>query len=209
MSAHSAPVPATRTARRKASTRARLVESAERLMRDRGVEAVTIQDITDAADIGHGTFYLHFKTKGDVLGPVIERLAEPVHERVDRAAQGSSDPALRMALGLRFLLRAIANDPLWSWYARSGMSFSELVADMGSVPRNDIANGLESGRYDVADLTTTTSFIDGAIVGVVQALDGGGPAEELADTTAELVLRVLGIPSEEAAQLAHTPLELD
>lgn len=178
-------------------------------MRDRGVESVTIQDITDAADIGHGTFYLHFKTKGDVLGPVIERLAQPVHERVNRAAQGSDDPALRMALGLRFLLRAIANDPLWSWYARSGMSFSELVADMGSVPRNDIANGLESGRYDVADAAATASFIDGAIVGVVQALDDGKPADRLADTTAELVLRVLGIPAAEAADIAHQPLDLD
>ncbi len=207
MPASGAPVPATRTERRKASTRARLVESAERLMRDRGVEAVTIQDITDAADIGHGTFYLHFKTKGDVLGPVIERLAAPVHAQVDRAAAGSDDPARRMALGMRYLLRAIANDPLWSWYAQSGMSFSELVADMGPVPRGDIANGLDSGRYAVADVAATTSFIDGAIVGVVQALDDGQPADRLADTTAELVLRVLGIPSDEAAQIAHEPLD--
>ena len=33
-----------RVERRRASTRARIVEAAERLMRDRGVEAVTIQD---------------------------------------------------------------------------------------------------------------------------------------------------------------------
>ncbi|MEM8618847.1 MAG: TetR/AcrR family transcriptional regulator [Actinomycetota bacterium] len=209
MSSATTELRATRTERRKASTRARLVESAERLMRDRGVDEVTIQDITDAADIGHGTFYLHFKTKGDVLAPVIERLAEPVHARVDRAAGGSTDPALRMALGLRIVLRAIADDPLWSWYARSGMSFSELVADMGAAPRTDITNGLDSGRYRVGDPSTTVSFIDGAIVGVVAALDDGEPADRLADTTAELVLRVLGIAPDEAAQIAHEPLPVD
>lgn len=200
--------PMTRFERRRASTRARIVEAAERLMRDRGVEAVTIQDITDAADVGHGTFYLHFKTKGEVLRPLIEHLSEQVHERVDRAARGATDPALRMALGLRILLRAIAEDPLWSWYARSGTSFSELVSEMGKPPAEDLRNGLESGRFDVADVPATTSFIDGAFVGMVGSLDQGARPDETADITAELVLRVLGVPAEEAAQIAREPLEI-
>ncbi|MEM9037287.1 MAG: TetR/AcrR family transcriptional regulator [Actinomycetota bacterium] len=196
----------TRAERRKAATRARVVDAAERLMRDRGVDDVTIQDITEAADVGHGTFYLHFKSKGEVLRPVIERLAAPVAEQIDTAARGSTDPALRVALGVRFVLRAIAEDPLWSWYSRSGLSFSNLVADMGVQAREDITNGLDSGRFDVGDVATTVSFIDGAIVGVVSAIDEGVPAEELADGTAELMLRVLGIPTDEAARLARTPL---
>ncbi|MEM9040782.1 MAG: TetR/AcrR family transcriptional regulator [Actinomycetota bacterium] len=205
-SAESARV-GTRTERRRAATRARVVDAAERLMRDRGVDDVTVQDITEAADIGHGTFYLHFTSKGEVLRPVIERLAAPVAERIDTAAGGSTDPALRVALGVRLLLRAIAEDPLWSWYSRSGLSFSNLVADMGREPREDITNGLDSGRFDVDDVASTVSFIDGAIVGVVAALDEGAPVDELADTTAELMLRVLGIPADEAARLAHMPID--
>lgn len=177
-------------------------------MRERGVEAVTIQDITDAADLGHGTFYLHFKAKGDVLGPVIERLAAPLHEQVDRAAQGSNDPALRQALGLRILLRAIADDPLWSWYARSGISFGRLSADMGTQPMDDTEHGLESGRYDVADLRTAIYFLDGALIGVIRALDDGRPVDEIGTTTAELMLRVLGVDSSEAAAIARVPLDV-
>ncbi len=198
----------TRFERRKASTRARIAEVAEQLMRDRGVDAVTIQDITDAADVGHGTFYLHFKSKGDVLRPVIEHLSDQVHVKVDRAARGERDPALRMALGLRILLRAIAEDPLWSWYARSGVRFSQLVAAMGRPPAEDMERGLESGRFVVADLPATECFINGAVVGMVTSLDDGAPADQTADTTAELVLRVLGISAEEAARIAREPLEI-
>ena len=177
-------------------------------MRERGVEAVTIQDITEAADVGHGTFYLHFKTKAEVLRPVIEHLSEGVHAQVDRAARGARDPALRMALGFRLLFRAIAEDPLWRWYARSGMPFSGLVADMGTPPSEDIRNGLESGRFNVADVPATTSFIDGALIGVIASLGEGVHVDAVAETTAELVLRVLGVPAEEAAQIAREPLEL-
>lgn len=197
----------TRSERRKASTRARIVEAAERLMRDRGVEEVTIQDITEAADVGHGTFYLHFKTKGEVLRPLIEHLSDQVHVRVDQAAHGATDPALRNALGLRILLRAIAEDPLWSWYARSETSFSELVSEMGTPPADDMRNGLKSGRFEVADLPATVSFINGALVGMIALLDAGARADETADMTAELVLRVLGVSAEEARQIARQPLE--
>ena len=177
-------------------------------MRERGVEAVTIQDITEAADVGHGTFYLHFKTKAEVLRPVIEHLSGQLHAQVDRAAHGTRDPALRMALGLRVLLRAIAEDPLWSWYARSGTSFRGMIADMGTTPMEDIQRGLESGRFDVADLPTTWSFLDGALIGVITALGEHARVDAVAESAAELVLRALGIPAEEAAQIAREPLEL-
>lgn len=176
-------------------------------MRERGGEGVTIQDITDAADVGHGTFYLHFKTKAEALGPVIERLAERVHAQVDRAAGGAKDPALRMALGLRILFRAISEDPLWSWYARSRTPFRQLIADLGAPPLEDVRRGLETGRFVVADVQTTWSFVDGALVGVITALSEGACADDVAETTAELVLRVLGIAAEEAAQIAREPLE--
>ena len=46
-----------RGARRKARTRARLLEASEQLFIAKGLERVSIQDITDTADVGFGTFY--------------------------------------------------------------------------------------------------------------------------------------------------------
>ncbi len=178
-------------------------------MRERGVESVTVQDITEAADIGHGTFYLHFETKSDVLGPVIDQLADRLHARVDRAARGDQDPALRLATGIRLALRAIAGDPLWNWYVfRSGTPFRRLAEGMGAPPVEDMNQGVSSKRFRLADLRATWSFVDGAMIGVLTAWNQGLLTEDAAETTAELVLRSLGVAPEEAEQIAHIPLEL-
>ncbi len=196
--------PATRSERRRAGTRARIVVEAERLMRRYGVEAVTVQDITDAADVGHGTFYLHFKTKAEVLRPVIERLAEKIHERVDRLTSGSDDPALRLATGIRIALAAIAGDPLWNWYVfQSGTPFRRLADGMGAPPLEDMDRGIALGRFLVSDLRATWSFIDGALIGI---LSTGKWQETTAEAAAEMVLRSLGISPDEAALIARRPL---
>ena len=52
-----------RGARRKRETRARLLEAALRLSAERGMEGVAINEITEAADVGFGSFYNHFESK--------------------------------------------------------------------------------------------------------------------------------------------------
>ncbi|MBW2244820.1 MAG: TetR/AcrR family transcriptional regulator [Deltaproteobacteria bacterium] len=199
----------TRSQRRRTETRSRIVKAAERLMRERGVEAVTIHDITEAADVGHGTFYLHFKTKGDVLRPVIEQLAERLHAHVDRATGGAVDPAVRMATGVRIALRTIVGDPLWNWYVfRSGTPFRRLAEGMDGPPAKDMDRGVASGRFFAADLPATWAFIDGAMTGVLTALSRGTLGDDAVETTAELVLRSLGIGAEEASRIARRPLAL-
>ena len=36
------------------------------------IDDIQIKHITEAADVGHGTFYLHFKSKYDVLVPIVQ-----------------------------------------------------------------------------------------------------------------------------------------
>ncbi len=199
----------TRSQRRRQRTQARIVEAAEQLMRERGVEAVTIQDITEAADIGHGTFYLHFENKAAVLRPLIDQQAEHLHARVDRVTGAEGDPALRLAAGIRIGLRAIANDPLWNWFVfRSGTPFRRLAEGMGAPPVEDVKRGIASGRFQVRNLRSTWSFIDGALIGVLTAWNQAALGEDAAEITAELVLRTLGVSPEEAERIAREPLDL-
>jgi AcrR family transcriptional regulator len=64
--------PATRHERRRRKTRRQLVDASVALVLEKGYEAVTIQDITDRADLGRGTFYLHFKDKEESVWSAIE-----------------------------------------------------------------------------------------------------------------------------------------
>jgi AcrR family transcriptional regulator len=66
-----------RGARRRAGTRRRLLEAARVVFARAGLDAATIAQITDEADTGFGTFYLHFATKEDAYRAVlVEGFAE-------------------------------------------------------------------------------------------------------------------------------------
>ena len=58
-----APDAAARGAKRRIESRKRLLTAARKLFVARGYHATRPQDISKAADLGHGTFYLHFKDK--------------------------------------------------------------------------------------------------------------------------------------------------
>ncbi len=70
MNTDSVEVAAARTgrgARRRARTRADLLAAARVVFAARGYHDATVADITGAADVAVGTFYLHFRDKDDVL----------------------------------------------------------------------------------------------------------------------------------------------
>ncbi|MGH9627214.1 MAG: TetR/AcrR family transcriptional regulator, partial [Bryobacteraceae bacterium] len=59
-------IPQSRRARKKASTRAQIVAAAIRLFSEQGIDAVTVDQIAAAADVGKGTIYNYFQTKEDI-----------------------------------------------------------------------------------------------------------------------------------------------
>jgi AcrR family transcriptional regulator len=75
-----------RRARRRAELRERIFRAALELFAERGFLETTVEDITEAADVGKGTFFNYFPTKEHVLATLgAERLA--VIERAHRRAQ--------------------------------------------------------------------------------------------------------------------------
>jgi AcrR family transcriptional regulator len=62
--------------RKKERTRREIYEAAMRLFAKAGFGAVTIADICEAADVGRGTFFLHFPSKAALLYEFNQRVAE-------------------------------------------------------------------------------------------------------------------------------------
>jgi AcrR family transcriptional regulator len=77
-----------RHARRRLQTRKLLAHSALQLVLERGYEAITIQDITERADLGRGTFYIHFKDKEEAVWAsfqeLFQQLEQSAHQQLDR-----------------------------------------------------------------------------------------------------------------------------
>src|SRR5208283_2404466 len=77
-----------RRQRRTAETRLRLFRCAVHLFAERGFPNVTVEDITEAADVGKGTFFNYFESKDHVLGVMAEIQLGKVREAVTLAESG-------------------------------------------------------------------------------------------------------------------------
>lgn len=64
--------PLTRHDRRRERTRKQLQDALLGLLLERSFEALVVQEISDAADVGRGTFYFHFDSKEEVLWSIVE-----------------------------------------------------------------------------------------------------------------------------------------
>lgn len=196
--------PLSRVERKRLEARTRIVEAAESLFRERGVADVTIQDITAAADVGHGTFYLHFKTKSDVLLPILVAEAARLDGHVQRSFSRPSDPAEVLATSARYIGARIVRDELWRWFLRNvGVPGDAMREAFGRFSVRDLKAGLASGRFASADPNAAATFCFGGYVSVLLACIGAEEPEPMIDYAAETILSVLGLDAGEAADIAH------
>jgi AcrR family transcriptional regulator len=81
-----------RRERKKAAVRERIVATGIELFSKHGIEAVTIDRIAEAADIGKGTVYNYFSTKEDIVVAFMAALEAKIQVRV-RKLMKSRGPA--------------------------------------------------------------------------------------------------------------------
>src|SRR5215831_16145670 len=81
-----------RSTAHKARTRARIVETAARAFRERGVEPVGIAEVMHEAGLTHGGFYAHFPSKEALVAEAaILGMAESRQEFVSAAAEANTE----------------------------------------------------------------------------------------------------------------------
>ncbi len=78
---------ARRMDRRVQRTRKLLRESLMDLILEEGYDAISIQDITDKANLGRATFYLHFKDKDELLLDVMDQFMSEFLDNVPQFSQ--------------------------------------------------------------------------------------------------------------------------
>jgi AcrR family transcriptional regulator len=96
-----------RRERRRAETRRQILRAALRLFAERGLAATTVEDITEAADVGKGTFFNYFPSKAHVLAAFGAMQMEKARTALVEARAGRES----FRQGLRRLWQAIAEEP--------------------------------------------------------------------------------------------------
>ena len=64
----------TRQQRSFGKTRKKLMGAAKEVLAEKGIAAMTVEEITDRADVGRGSFYYHFEAKDELICQMIEKL---------------------------------------------------------------------------------------------------------------------------------------
>src|SRR3954470_8311501 len=88
--------------RRVARTRAMLQQAHISLILKKGYEAITVDEICDAANVGRSTFYAHYTSKDDLRRSGLEHLRKELVDRQKRAlAEGNvRDRSLGFSLAM-------------------------------------------------------------------------------------------------------------
>lgn len=199
----------TRLDRRKARTRRALIDAARALLVERGTDDVSIQEITDRADVGFGSFYNHFTTKAELFEAAVAEALEEHGAYLDEVTAGLADPAETFAVSYRATAMLADSHPAMARIlVQIGARY--LTADAGLAPRalRDITNGISAGRFTIADPNLGLVCIAGCLLAYLEARLSRPdllPASTPDDLT-EHVLRLLGMTSRTARTIAHRPL---
>jgi len=203
--ANAAPAAAARPNRldrRKARTRQALIDAAARLIADGRGDRASIQEITETADIGFGSFYNHFDSKDQLFATASADMLERWGQMIDQACAGIADPAEVFAVSFRISGRLGRTHPDIARFL-TGAGLNVLGSPTGLAPRalRDIKAGQEVGRFVALDAETMLSTVAGGLLGLLHhsQRDPGRVTEEAVDQLTE-------VPAAEAARLAALPV---
>ncbi|WP_137150896.1 TetR/AcrR family transcriptional regulator [Devosia sp. FKR38] len=179
-----------------------ILASAAKLFQEKGVRAVSIDDIVRGAGIAKGTFYLYFKTKDDLLARLADALVAQMAQAAAEAGRNGDTALDRFAHAVLAMQRIDRSQP----YLADALNHPEnsvlhdltniaLVRQLAPVLAAIVEGGKGEGDFDVDDAQATLEFL---LAGQAALLGGGrfnwSPEEHAARLRATLIIieRALG-----------------
>ena len=197
-----------RVERRKQRTRSALVKAAQRLIAE-GKLNVPVLEITQAADVGMGSFYNHFRSKEELFEAAVADVLDAHGALLDRLTAAIDDPAETFATSFRLTGRLFRQRPQESEILLvNGLTL--LRSNRGLAPRaqRDITAAIDAGRFQIDDPELALAMAGGALLGLGALLreDLQRDGALAADMATENVLRLFGLSAQEAHAICQRPL---
>jgi AcrR family transcriptional regulator len=162
--------------RRIPRTRAMLQHALTSLILKKGYEAITIQDICDAANVGRSTFYAHYTSKDNLKRSGFEHLRKELVDR-QRDAQAAPGDVKDRSLGFSLTMFEHARDHLDLYRALVGgrggaVSLGQIRKMLSDLVRNEFAAPAKNSADIPRELAV--QYVVGAYMSVLTWwLDGG------------------------------------
>lgn len=195
--------PRSRTAAaRREKMRRRLIETVIFLVARNGQERVLIDDVSRAAEVSRGTFYRYFRSVPELMEAAKFTLSEEMVAMVIEAKDPSDDPAHTIAVQALRFLDACERYPLVGRFSvQIAMQWLGPDSLLHRVVPEPLLRGMASGRFRPLQIDLAIDMLQLGLVAVL-ARHFEPESKARAEAVAAL-LRLLGVPGDEAAALAQ------
>ncbi|MCV0424339.1 MAG: TetR/AcrR family transcriptional regulator [Roseibium sp.] len=195
-----------RVARRQRRNQNALITAAREIMMEKGVDAATMLEIAERADVGAGTVYNYFRSKDELAIAVLEDLMHELALRIEQVTNTFEDPAQVYAFGIRTVLDTATGDVRWAQM----LNRSEVIADamfrkMGPFAIRDLRLASQAGRFEVANAELVWRLTTHALIGASLAITKGDLPEGSKQQIIAKLLCMTGIGINAAVELAARP----
>lgn len=128
--------PPGRRARKAMAVRTALFAAGVKAFERQPIGLVSILDITEAADVAKGVFYLHFRSKDEYLLALWQDVQRTFLDRVRSAAGGCRSRSARIETAVRLFAEfATENSPAARFWIRMSGYFSDEIGEPGRLMR--------------------------------------------------------------------------
>jgi AcrR family transcriptional regulator len=187
-------------------TRRALMAAGRRLFCERPVDAVTVDDIVQAAGVAKGSFYNHFLDREALVRAISAEIRSEVERAIDRANADIADPAQRLARACCTYVRFALDEPERAGFlvrVHNGHTSLEAPLNRGLV--DDVSRGLAAGRFRVATLEAGVLYVLGVTQMVLTRIvqePSPALAVSLAQQMCAMTLSGLRVPEADADLIA-------
>src|ERR687888_966692 len=187
--------PADRFERRRERTRRELLAAATRVLAAKGLDRTKITDIAAAADVGVGTFYLHFSDKEALFDAVVEETVHRLKATVDAAREKARGPLEKIQAANRAFFRfARDNREVFKIVFGHAAAYNDLIRRAQALFIADLEKTVREGIASGAFAPLPPALVAQAVVGMATQVISwwteheSVPIETLIDTTTALAL---------------------
>jgi len=196
-----------RAQRRRMQTREKLLDAGRIVFAKHGLEAATIEEITETADVGRGSFYNFFDTKEDLVAALVDDVVERLAAFEAASTAQYEDPIIALTVSVRSAFHVFMKNEVLAWFILRTQRIS------GAIPERFIEQSAvlieqarERHRLKIDNAEIAVILLGGGIFAALEMLLVGRLPRGAVDQVVDQLIAGLGVTPALRRKALSTPL---